>query len=141
MSNPIKDLVTVSDILHERAMEQYRDRTAEAQRVQAELDEMDRLRAAMQADTQSLGARRLAGVDTMWQGWLARRRTMLQQEMAISRARQMESFARAQTSNARLDAAEDLMRQEQAARRTALQKKEADTLDWLSAMRTWQEQD
>ncbi|MBS0123653.1 hypothetical protein [Thetidibacter halocola] len=140
MTDPLKAVVTVSDLLNERAMEQFRDRTAETQRVQAELDELDRLRATMQADTQSLGARRLAGADTMWQGWMARRRMTLQQEMAIARARQMESFSRAQTSHARLGAASDLLRQQQEARREARARKEADTLDWLSAMRSWTDQ-
>ena len=141
MIRPIDDIVTVTDLLHARALDQYRERSAETQRVQDELDELDRLRAAVQADTESLGARRLAGADTMWQGWIAQRRTRLQQEMAIARARQLESLGRMKGTFAQLDAARSIAHDEAHARRMDKLKKEADNLDWLSTMTGWDPQD
>lgn len=137
MTDQLSDLVELTDLLHLRALDVYRQRTASVTRTQGSLDEISVLRTAAQADTQSVDARRMVGSDAMWQGWLAIRTTALQQEMAINRALQIEGLSHAQSTFAKLDAARGLQKAQRAALDKRRAGREAETLDWLSMLRSW----
>lgn len=139
MTSDLDDLVAVTDILHQRALDDFRRNSRNVEAIDAELSEIQRLRTEAQADQTSLEARRLLGSDTVWQGWLAGQTTDLQQKKAMARALQLDSLIRAQKTFARTDAASALVQADRKEARSLRQKNEADRLDWLSAQSRWQQ--
>ncbi|MFW2545434.1 hypothetical protein ACN2XU_22630 [Primorskyibacter sp. 2E107] len=112
MTDKFSDIISVSSILQERALDKHRQNLATSKRLQDELTQIDTLRQAIQADGASLGARQLSGADTLWQTWLVTKRARLLQEMAMARALEADSLARARTAQARYDAANALEKEE-----------------------------
>lgn len=139
MTSDLDDLVAVTDMLHQRALDDFKRNSRNVEAIDAELSEIQELRTAAQADQTSLEARRLLGSDTVWQGWLAGRTTELQQKKAMARALQLDSLIRAQKTFARTDAASALVQADRKEARSLRQKNEADRLDWLSAQSRWQQ--
>ncbi|KUF09598.1 hypothetical protein [Pseudoponticoccus marisrubri] len=129
------DLISASSLLKEQALERHRERVRARQDIEAELAQIDQLRAAAQADGGSLGARQILGADALWQGWLVRRRTEVLRQMAMARARELESLDRARNAFAREEAARTLQEDDQRARMRKQRSAEADALDDLSLLR------
>lgn len=134
-SENIKDVIAVTEVLQERALDRHRKNLAESKRLADELAQMDALREAAQQDTRSLEARRATGADTLWQTWMVTRRAMILQEMAMARAREGDSLSQARVAQARFDAA---LRIEEDARRERRERRlgaEAETIDALARLR------
>ncbi|WGW04640.1 hypothetical protein [Tropicibacter oceani] len=135
MTQNYQDLIQVSDLLQERALNKHRQNLTESRRLKQELAQIDNYRQAVQADTASLGARRLSGADTLWQTWLVRKRASILQEMAMARAKEADSLARAKTAQARFDAARDLQAEEQRKSREKRLLAQTETLEALGRLR------
>ena len=117
MSRAQADLAQLTRLLQDRAFEQHRRDRDEERRLLDELARIDALRQAAFAETESLADRRLLGADTLWQGWLSRRRGELNQDLARCRVRQEHSLARARLALARTEATRRLQQQKAAALR------------------------
>ena len=135
MTDRIGDLVPVTRLLMERALDEHRKNLAESRRVAAELDEIDALRQRAQGQMQDVGASRIVGADTLWQGWLMQRRTRLMQEAALARARELDSFGRARTAFARAQATQSLEDKRRAEARAKFLFHEEERLEALSVLR------
>lgn len=135
MTSGINDLVQVTDTLCEQALEAHRRNLAKSQSIAQEIEEIDSLRVAAQHDGEGLQARRLVGADTLWQGWLMRRRADLMRDAAMARAYEGESLAKARTAFARAEASKSILEDErQKAKKKALLR-DADRLDEQSTLR------
>lgn len=135
METEFSELVRVTEVFKERALEKHRRNLEASQKLADELTQIDTLRQAAQADTESLGARRMMGADALWQGWLVRKRAEILRQSAMARAHEMDSLAQARTAFSRAEAATTL---EEEARETAKRKmltRQADALDALTVMR------
>ncbi len=118
MTDDLADLIKLTALLRERALDAHRRNLAEAKQFEDELARIDDLRRTVQADTESLGTRRMSGSDTLWQGWLSGRRADILQHSALARARLNDSFDRARAAHARLGAAQAIATDAEKARRT-----------------------
>ncbi|KAA8609833.1 hypothetical protein AL036_01730 [Salipiger aestuarii] len=134
MSSEIDDLLRVTALLRERALESYRRDLSEEMRHQGELDRIDGLRQQSFSDHDSVDPRRMLGADTLWQGWLSKRRGEINRAIAMSRAKQAHSMAAACLAFSRDEAAKDVSRQQIAKRRTELMAREESQLEELSQM-------
>lgn len=135
MTSGIDDLVQVTDSLREQALEAHRRNVAKSQNIAQEIKEIDALRVAAQQDGDGLEARRLVGADTLWQGWLMRRRADLMRDAAMARAHESESLGKARTAFARAEASKSILEDERIkAKRKALLR-DADRLDELGTLR------
>lgn len=134
MSSEIDDLLRVTALLRERALESYRRDLSEEMRHQGELDRIDGLRQQAFDDRESVDPRRLLGADTLWQGWLSKRRGEINRAIALSRAKQAHSMASARLAFSRDEAAKDVSNQEKLKRRTERMAREETQLEELSRM-------
>ncbi|WP_417740856.1 hypothetical protein [Salipiger sp.] len=134
MSGAQSDLARLTRLLQDRAFEQHRRVRDEERRLLDELARIDALRQAAFAETESLADRRLLGADTLWQGWLSRRRGELNQELARCRVRQEHSLAHARLALARAEATERMQQQERATQRDTRLQREEIRLDALWRM-------
>ncbi|MCR8549513.1 hypothetical protein M4578_16910 [Salipiger sp. P9] len=134
MTDDIGALLRVTALLRERALESYRRDLMEELRLQDEQRRIDAMRHGAFADRESLDARRLIGADTLWQGWLARRRGEINRDIALSRARQAHSIAHARRAFARDEAAREVAQREALARRQARLAEEEARLEDLSRL-------
>ena len=114
MSRAQSDLGQLTRLLQDRAFEQHRRDRDEERRLLDELARIDALRQAAFAETESLADRRLIGADTLWQGWLSRRRGELNRDLARCRVQQEHSLARARLALARAEAPKRVHEQEAA---------------------------
>ncbi|MDJ0823851.1 MAG: hypothetical protein QNJ09_18850 [Paracoccaceae bacterium] len=135
MTKDLHALTQVSQVQKDRALKAHQRNLADEARLQAELDEIDTLRQAAQADTSKLTERRVLGADTLWQGWLLQRRARVLEQMAMARARQAQSYLRARESFARDAAISDLEQAERRALRARAEAKRADDLQELAMLR------
>ncbi|SNS11030.1 hypothetical protein SAMN04488078_1004126 [Antarctobacter heliothermus] len=135
MTSKYDDLTEVTELLLERDLEKHRRNLAESNRLAGELAQIDSLRQAAQSDTGAINARQILGADTLWQGWLATRRAEILRHSAMARAQEADSFARARTAFSRVEAANNLAREEVEARQKRRLKAEADANDALSILR------
>lgn len=130
-----KDLLQVVELLEERALNQHRNNLAAIQAVKEEVQQIDGLRAAAQAEVTSLGPRRMSGSDTLWQSWLMQQRAALMRDQAIAQARERESFLSARTAMARADAVKSMEEEAQTERRNKRLILEAERLEELGRLR------
>ncbi|MCT4555023.1 MAG: hypothetical protein N4A53_10080 [Pelagimonas sp.] len=130
-----KDLLQVVELLEERALNQHRNNLAAIQAVKEEVQQIDGLRAAAQAEATSLGARRMSGADTLWQSWLMQQRAALMRNQAIAQARERESFLTARTAMARAEAVKSMEEVAQTERRNKRLILEAERLEELGRLR------
>ncbi|MBR9890057.1 hypothetical protein GYB14_00060 [bacterium] len=114
MSRAQSDLGQLTRLLQDRAFEQHRRDRDEERRLLDELARIDALRQAAFDETESLADRRLIGADTLWQGWLSRRRGELNRDLARCRVQQEHSLARARLALARAEATKRVHEQEAA---------------------------
>lgn len=131
MQDKYTDLLRVSDILQERALEKHRQNMAESKRLAGELQQIDKLREAIQKDGATLSARQMSGADSLWQTWLVTRRAMVLQEMAMARALEDETLLAARRAQARFQAAESLAREE---RKKTVEKRQLQQVEDLEAL-------
>ncbi len=124
MTDRLHDLVPVTQLLMERALDNHRKNIAESQRVAAEIDEIDALRQRAQGQMQDMGPQRMIGADTLWQGWLMQRR-----------ARELDSFGRARLAFARAEATRSLDEKRLAELRARRLFREEERLEALSVLR------
>ncbi|WP_425097725.1 hypothetical protein [Tropicibacter sp. S64] len=141
MTGKFDDLIAVSDILQERALDKHRMNLAESRRLAAELDQIDALRQAVQEDGASVGARQLSGADSLWQTWLVTRRAFILQEMAMARAKEADSLSQARLAQARFDAAQSLDREDRKRSREKRLLAQAETIEALGRLRHAQSDD
>ena len=134
MSGAQSDLAQLTRLLQDRAFEQHRRVRDEERRLLDELARIDALRQTAFAETESLAHRRLLGADTLWQGWLSRRRGELNQELARCRVPQENSLADARLALARTEATERLRQQERDTLRNKRLQREEIGLDALWRM-------
>ena len=134
MSGAQSDLARLTRLLQDRAFEQHRRVRDEERRLLDELARIDALRQTAFAETESLAHRRLLGADTLWQGWLSRRRGELNQELARCRVPQENSLADARLALARTEATERLRQQERDTLRNKRLQREEIGLDALWRM-------
>lgn len=135
MTSGIDDLVQVTDTLCEQALEAHRRNVAKSQSIAQEVAEIDSLRVAAQQDEQGLEARRLVGADTLWQGWIMRRRADLLREAAMARALEGESLAKARTAFARVEASKSIQEDERKKAKHKALLRDAERLDELGTLR------
>lgn len=135
MAQNYDDLIQVTDLLQERALDKHRQNLAESRKLKEELAQIDAFRQAVQDDAGSLGARRLSGADTLWQTWLVRKRATILQHMAMARAKEADSLAHARTAQARFNAAERLDAEEKRKSREKRQLAQTETLEALGRLR------
>lgn len=129
------ELADVTRILLEREMDQHRQSLEQSRRIAAELAQIDGMREAAQADVGAITARQLLGADTLWQGWMARKRAEIQRRAALARAQEGETLSRARLAFSRTQAAEALVKKarDESLRKRALS--EADRIDALGQLR------
>lgn len=128
-------ILQVTEILKEKALETHRRNLEESQRLADELEQIDALFRAVQADQDSIGARQILGSDALYQGWLLRRRGEILRKAAKARANLHDSMEKARTAWSRAEAAAELDQKERSDRRDKLLARQADTLDELTRLR------
>ncbi|MCT4556782.1 MAG: hypothetical protein N4A61_01870 [Pelagimonas sp.] len=129
-----KDLIDVTNIYKEKALEVHRKSLAVTRGLTNELNQIDHLRKAAQQDSETIGARQILGADGLWQGWLLRKRADLLQQMAMAKAREAHSLQTARTAFARAGAAQELQDEETAKKRQRRTQREAEILDELNIL-------
>lgn len=134
MNSEIDNLLQVTALLRERALESYRRDLNEERMHQGELDRIDGLRQQSFDNDDSLDTRRMLGVDTLWQGWLSRRRGEINRAIALSRAKQAHSMAAARLAFSRDEAAKSVASDEKKKRKSAKLAQEELRLEELSRM-------
>ncbi|KMK65550.1 hypothetical protein [Puniceibacterium sp. IMCC21224] len=108
MPSDFDDMTVITALMQDRALASYRRTLEEEVSLRQELGEIEQLRiAALHRDSQDI-ARRVTGADGLWQGWIARRRTGLNQELAMLQIRKSAQRTLAQTAFARNQVAEEL---------------------------------
>ncbi|WP_299921821.1 hypothetical protein [uncultured Pelagimonas sp.] len=112
MKSDLDDLIQVTSTLKEKAMALHRKNLEDRRRIENEIEQIDVLRNTVQADDGGLMARRAVGADSLWQSWLIRRRAELLREAAMARALEGESLTRAQFAFSRVQAIEELQKEE-----------------------------
>jgi hypothetical protein len=129
------ELIEVTEVQKEQALEVHRKNLAETRRLQDELAQIDSLRAPAQQDEATIGARQILGADGLWNGWLLRKRADILQQTAMAKARELNSLDIARTAFARAEAAQELDRIEREELRQKKLKDAANYLDDLGVMR------
>lgn len=129
------DLLKVTAILRDRALESYRRDLAEETRLKEELEQIHALRRAAHGSEETIDARRLIGADTLWQGWLTRRQAEINRNMAMARAKQAHSVAAARTAFARDKAANSVARSAENAARQRRDAREEAEIEHLARLR------
>lgn len=137
MSSDIDELLRVTALLRERALETYRRDLNEERLHQGELDRIDGLRKQAFDERESVDTRRMLGMDTLWQGWLSKRRGEINRAIALSRAKQAHSIASARLAFSRDAAANEVAGKERQARKVAKFAHEEMRLEELSRMVTF----
>lgn len=134
MKTKYDDLTEVTALMLERELEQHRRNLAESARLDAELAQIDGLRAAAQADVGTVGARQILGADALWQGWLVNKRAEVMRRTAMARAQEADSLSRARDAFARAEAARALVRDALKEKRNRRLKAEAEATDALGVL-------
>jgi hypothetical protein len=129
------DLAQVTRIHLEMTLEKHRRSRAESDRLDAERGQIDALRHAAQQDGGAVTARQILGADTLWQGWLARRRAEIQRQSALARALEEETRQQARLAFSRNAAAQRLIEEDRVARQRRIDQAEADGIDALGQLR------
>jgi hypothetical protein len=129
------DLTKATGLLLERDLESHRRNLAESARLAAELAQIDGLREAAQADSETIGARQILGADALWQGWLVRKRAEVLRSTAMARAQEADSLARARTAFSRAEAARTLAEEDALKRKKRRLKAETDAMEALGVLR------
>jgi hypothetical protein len=129
-----EDLTQITNVLLERQLDIYRRNLAESARLAAELAQIDGLREAAQADVGGIGARQILGADALWQGWLVRKRAEVLRRMAMARAQQADSQARARIAFSRAEATKTLALEEAVFQKERRQRMESEAIETLSIL-------
>ncbi|MFY0620357.1 MAG: hypothetical protein JXQ89_01540 [Pelagimonas sp.] len=137
MKTEYDELITVTEMLRERALEKHRVNLAASHALAQELGEIDHMREEAQKDIMDISARRMVGADTAWQGWLLQRRAEVLQRTAMARAKEAQSLTDARKAYSRAEAALELQKEIQEKVKRKRLETQADTLDALSTMRNW----
>lgn len=130
-----EDLTRITALLMEQELDRLRQRRAAQAQLQGQLDQMDRMREAAQADGGAVTARQRIGADTLWQGWMLAKRAAILRDMALARAREEEALAGARRAFSRQQAARALIEAEARKARRQRLKREGDGLDALATLR------
>lgn len=129
------DILPITEIHKERALEAHRRNVAETRRLEGELVQIDALRFSAQHSSETIGARQILGADGLWQGWLLRKRADILQELAMAKALEGESLGRARQAFSRDSAVRELAEKEKTDRRKLMLQRQADQLDHLGQLR------
>lgn len=129
------ELARITALLLEREMEAHRSNVDQVRQLDLSLAQLDEMRRAAQADTGAISARQMLGADSLWQGWLVDKRADLLRRMALSRAREAESLARARTAFSRAEAAKSLVEETRTESKRKRLQHEADEMDALGRFR------
>lgn len=135
------ELAAVTKILLERELDAHRQSLDHSRRIAGELAQMDAMREAAQADAGAITARQMLGADTLWQGWMVRKRAEILRRAALARAHEQETLARARLAFSRSQATEELVEKDRKARIRKLALADADRIDELGQLRRALEQD
>lgn len=112
MTADYEELKVITALMQDRALSSYRKILEEEVGLRQELDEMEQLRvSALHRDAGDV-VRQITGADALWQGWLAKRRAGLTQDLVMLQIRKNDHRDLAQTAFARNQVAEDLARDE-----------------------------
>lgn len=130
-----EDLENVTGLFLERELERHRRNLAESARIAAELAQIDGLREAAQADSGAIEARHMLGADSLWQGWLVRKRAEVLRHAALARAQEADSLTRARDAFARAEAAKSLVEKDKSDAMRRRRAAEADRIDALGVLR------
>lgn len=129
------ELANVTRILLEQDLDRHRQSLENSRRIAGELAQIDAMRAAAQADAGAITARQMLGADTLWQGWLVRKRAEIQRRAAMARAQELDTMARARVALSRQQAADSLVAQDKAERMRKRLQAEADRMDEMGQLR------
>jgi hypothetical protein len=129
------ELEEATRLMMERDLQSHRRSLQQTRMLQAELDQLDGLRKAAQADSGSITARQILGADVVWQGWLSQKRSQILQSMAAARAQEAFTMDRARIAFSRNEAARSLVEQESKNKRRRRDEAAADTIDALGHLR------
>ncbi|GAA4221868.1 hypothetical protein J4E08_04505 [Sagittula sp. NFXS13] len=129
------ELASITRIMLEKDLDQHRKSLDQSRQIAGELAQIDAMRAAAQADAGAISARQMLGADTLWQGWLLRKRADIQRRAAQARAQEMQTLAVARVAFSRTQAAENLVEQARTENLRKRQLAEADTIDALGQLR------
>lgn len=129
------EMAEVTKILLERELDRHRQSLEQSRRIAGELAQMDTLRAAALADTGAITARQMLGADTLWQGWMARKRAEILRRSAMARVQEAETLGRARVAFSRSQAATSLMQRDREERLRKRLMAEADRIDELGQLR------
>lgn len=103
MTKPLDTLLPVARAMEARALSAHRKILTEKSAMQQRIDGLAD-QVALQPDTGAIPGLQRLGADVAWRDWAARRRAQLLRELAILRAREMESLPKARIALARADA-------------------------------------
>lgn len=134
MKDDLEDLLKVTRILRERALEAYRKDLSEEAQLKTERDQIDAMRDAARQGFAEIDARQMLGADMQWQGWLVRRRSEINHGMAMARAKQAHSGAAARLAFSRDEAAKDVAKKAEDKARAARVSAEESSLERLAAL-------
>ncbi|WP_417718783.1 hypothetical protein [Salipiger sp.] len=137
----MKHLLTVTELLKDRALESYRKLLAEEAQLKAERDQIDAMREAARSEAANFGAGRMVGADVLWQGWLSRKRSELNQAIIMARVKQAHGVTAAQYAFARDKAARDVAESTQRETKRRRMAEEEDRLEDLGRLMRFQAED
>lgn len=129
------ELSQVTQILLEQELDKHRKSVEQSRQIAGELAQIDAMRAAAQADSGAITARQLLGADTLWAGWLVRKRAEILRRSASARAQEMQTLAQARQAFARRQAAEQLVQDELAEKKRKRAMAFADKMDEIGQLR------
>lgn len=129
------ELAEATRLLLEQELDAHRRNLEQSRRIDGELAQLDAMRKAAQSDPGTITSRQILGADTLWQGWLARKRQEMLRLAARARAQELMTLDRARLAFSRTEAAETICRD---ARNEAIRKaraREADAMEALGQLR------
>jgi hypothetical protein len=129
------ELAEATRLLLEQELDAHRRNLEQSRRIDGELAQLDAMRKAAQSDPGAITARQILGADTLWQGWLARKRQEMLRQAARARAQELMTLDRARLAFSRTEAADTIRRE---AKMEAIRKsrtREADAMEALGQLR------
>lgn len=133
MTQPVDDLLPVARAMESRALASHRKIIAEKAALLQRIDGLTE-QVSLQSDNGAIMGLQRLGADIAWRDWAARRRAQLLRELAILRAREMESLPKARVALARADALALLAEQQRQEQQRDHDRKQLRSLQTLSLL-------
>jgi hypothetical protein len=124
MHQPLADLVDLNDALYQAELAKLQGLTAQEGKLRADLARLEQHHQQNQSlPAEQLFAPRHIGADVLWQGWVGRTRTELNQKLALVLAQKSQMMNGLRRAHGKREAAKQLLHDARAKHRTRLNEK------------------